>query len=147
MRSSFSAQSRSLAVFLASFSIHDPYAFGSHGHGLQLSSWRRGARGGFRHGCLLFPLSWAVVILAPPGHPGDLAVCNLVSWGFPQNFALSGLQATREHEMKGTVHTYGDWNALSLNLVMWRPIHESNDEWWVPGIDPLIGFPPGTGFF
>lgn len=114
---------------------------------LQLSGWGQGTRGGFRHGYLLFPLTWAVVILAPPRHPGDLAVCNPVSWGFPQNFALSGLQATRQHEMKDAVHTYGDWNALSINLVMWRPIHGSDDEWYVPALDPLLGFPPGTGFF
>lgn len=26
--------------------------------------------------------------------------------------------------MKGTVHTYGDWNALSVNWAMWRPAHK-----------------------
>lgn len=27
-----------------------------------------------------------------------------------------------------------------------EPIHKSEDEWWVPGTDPVIGFTPGTGF-
>lgn len=34
------------------------------------------------------------------GSPGDLAGCSPVSWGFPQSFALSGLQAARLGEMK-----------------------------------------------
>lgn len=67
-------------------------------------------------GLWLFLLHW--------GSPGDLAVCNSMSWSFPQSFALSGLQAARLCEMKDTVHTYGDWNALYINQTMWRPIHK-----------------------
>lgn len=49
--------------------------------------------------------------------PGDRAVCSSVPWGFPQSFAQSGRRATRQREMKDTVHTHRDWNALSIKPV------------------------------
>lgn len=45
------------------------------------------------------------LLLLHQGTPGDLALCSPVSWGFPQSFALSGLQAARQCEMNGPVHT------------------------------------------
>ena len=34
--------------------------------------------------------------------------------------------------MKGTVHTYSDWNALSVNQAMWRPAHKHLTVcWWM----------------
>lgn len=72
---------------------------------------------GFQTRLFTFLQYGAVVITAHQSSPGDLAVCSPVSWGFPQSFALSGLQAARQSEMKDAVHTYSDWNALSLKPV------------------------------
>lgn len=84
VRSVWPGQFPSPGVFLSSLAAHELYALGGLDTTLQLSSWGHGARGGFRRGCSLFPLSGAAVTLAPPGTPGDLAVCSPVSWGFPQ---------------------------------------------------------------
>lgn len=74
---------------------------------LQPARWGQGARGGFRHGSWFSPTPRAGLwlLLLHQGTPGDLALCSPVSWGFPQSFALSGLQAARQCEMNGPVHT------------------------------------------
>lgn len=65
---------------------------------LQLSSWGQGAPRGFQTWLLPFSLSQAVVTPLYQDTPGDPALCNPVSWGFPQSFALSGLQAARQRD-------------------------------------------------
>lgn len=94
-----------------------------------------------------FPPNGAVVTFAPSGHPRgphSLQPCVL---GLPAKLCPvwpAGRKAVRD---EWPCSHHGDWKALAINLVMWRPIHESEDEWWVPGTDPLIGLPPGTGLF
>lgn len=65
-----------------------------------------------------------------------------------RSFTLSGQQATAVW-MKGTVHTYSDWNALSVTRRCGDQLISTSQSvggWWVPGVN-LTGFLPGTGFF
>lgn len=94
-----------------------------------------------------FPPSGAVVTPAPPGHPRGPRSLQPCVLGLPAKLCPvwpAGHKAVRD---EWPCSHHGDWKALAINLVMWRPIHESEDEWWVPGTDPLIGLPPGTGLF
>lgn len=113
---------------------------------LQPARWGQGARGGFRHGSWLpLPPSGAVVTLASPGHPRGPRSLQPCVLGLPAKLCPvwpAGRKAVRD---EWPCSHHGDWEALSINPVMWRPIHESEDEWWVPGTDPVIGLPPGTG--
>lgn len=90
----------------------DSVPLGGLGTALQLSAGE-GVPQGLQTWLFASPSRGTVLTPPPLATSGNLAVGSPVSWGFPQGFALSSLQATGPCPMKGTVHTRGTWNALS----------------------------------
>lgn len=82
---------------------------------LEFFSWGQDAEESYRHGC---SPSLAVVPITHQSSPGNFAVCHPMSWSFPQSITLSGWETTGRHEMKDTLHTYGNWNAIYINQMM-----------------------------
>ena len=78
--------------------------------------------------------SGAAVTTALPGQPRDSGCLQPSALRLPAKLYPVWPAGHQAVWMKGTVHTYSDWNALSVNQAMWRPAHKHLTVcWWMVG--------------